>query len=122
MRAGHPTTNRGPTYYTQEHLNDIVSAADAAGLTVHIHAIGDRAVRSSLDAFADARRRNGVRDNRDQIAIWNSSNHRTFPASRNWGSSPISSCSGPNAIPTSWRRRFTISDRSVRSTSTRRDR
>ncbi len=66
--AGHPTTNRGPTYYTQEHLNDIVSAADAAGLTVHIHAIGDRAVRSSLDAFADARRRNGVRDNRDQIA------------------------------------------------------
>jgi predicted amidohydrolase YtcJ len=66
--AGHRTTNRGPTYYTQEHLNEIVSTADAAGLTVHIHAIGDRAVRSSLDAFADARRRNGMRDNRDQIA------------------------------------------------------
>jgi len=66
--AGRPTHNRGPTYYTQEHLNHIVSAADAAGFTVHIHAIGDRAVRSALDAFADARRRNGVRDNRHQIA------------------------------------------------------
>ena len=45
-----------------------MSAADAAGFTVHVHAIGDRAVRSTLDAFADARRRNGVHDNRDQIA------------------------------------------------------
>ncbi len=66
--AGRPTHNRGPTYYAQDHLDRIVSAADAAGFTVHIHAIGDRAVRSALDAFADARRRNGVRDNRDQIA------------------------------------------------------
>jgi len=66
--AGRPTRNRGPTYYTQDHLNRIVSAADAAGFTVHVHAIGDRAVRSTLDAFADARQRNGVRDNRNQIA------------------------------------------------------
>ena len=66
--AGRPTHNLGPTYYTQEHLNRIVGAADAAGFTVHIHAIGDRAVRSALDAFADARRRNGARDNRHQIA------------------------------------------------------
>jgi predicted amidohydrolase YtcJ len=66
--AGHPTRNRGPTYFTQDGLNQIVAAADAAGFTVHIHAIGDRAVRAALDAFADARRRNGARDNRDQIA------------------------------------------------------
>lgn len=66
--AGHPTNNRGPTYFTQDQLNRIVSAADAAGFTVHIHAIGDRAVRSALNAFADARRRNGMRDSRDQIA------------------------------------------------------
>jgi hypothetical protein len=65
---GHPTKNRGPWYFTQVNLNQIVTAADAAGLTVHIHAIGDRAVRSSLDAFADARRHNGVTDNRGQIA------------------------------------------------------
>ena len=65
---GHPTRNRGPSYFTQDNLNRIVAAADAAGLTVHVHAIGDRAVRSALDAFAYSRRREGVRDNRDQIA------------------------------------------------------
>lgn len=66
--AGRPTTNIGPSYFTQEGLNEIVSAADAAGFTVHIHAIGDRAVRSALDAFEAARRQNGSLDNRDQIA------------------------------------------------------
>ena len=65
---GHPTKNRGPSYFTQANLNRIVTAADAAGLTVHIHAIGDRAVRSALDAFADARKHNGPSDNRGQIA------------------------------------------------------
>jgi predicted amidohydrolase YtcJ len=66
--SGHPTKNRGPSYFTQQNLNAIVAAADAAGLTVHVHAIGDRAVRSVLDAFAYSRRVNGSRDNRDQIA------------------------------------------------------
>ena len=65
---GHPTHDRGPSYFSQDNLNRIVARADAAGLTVHIHAIGDRAVRSSLDAFAYSRRRNGAGDNRDQIA------------------------------------------------------
>lgn len=65
---GRPTRNRGPSYFEQDNLNRIVTAADAAGLTVHIHAIGDRAVRSALDAIADARHRNGALDNRDQIA------------------------------------------------------
>ena len=67
-RAGRPTDNRGPTYFTQDQLDRIVSAADAAGFTVHVHAIGDRAVRSALDAFANARQHNGALDNRDQIA------------------------------------------------------
>ena len=66
--AGNPTGNRGPTYYAQDNLNHIVGAADAAGLTVHIHAIGDRAIRGALDAFADSRKHHGPFDNRDQIA------------------------------------------------------
>ena len=65
---GRPTADRGPSYFVQDNLDKIVAAADAAGLTVHIHAIGDRGVRSALDAFAAARRSNGMRDNRDQIA------------------------------------------------------
>jgi hypothetical protein len=66
--GGRPTGNRGPSYFTRDNLDRIVAAADAAGLTVHIHAIGDRAVRSALDAFAYARQHNGPADNRDQIA------------------------------------------------------
>ncbi len=83
--AGRPTDNRGPTYYPQEHLNSVVSAADAAGFTVHIHAIGDRAVRSALDAFADARRRNGTLDNRDQIAHLELINPKDFPRFKQLG-------------------------------------
>ncbi|MBV9317744.1 MAG: amidohydrolase [Gammaproteobacteria bacterium] len=67
-RGGQPTTNVGPSYFQQDNLNQIVAGMDAAGLTVHIHAIGDRAVRGSLDAFAYARARGIGGDNRDQIA------------------------------------------------------
>ncbi len=67
-RNGKPTTNIGPTYVTQDNFNRTVAAADLAGLGVHVHAIGDRAVRSALDAFAYARAANGVHDNRHQIA------------------------------------------------------
>jgi predicted amidohydrolase YtcJ len=66
--AGHPTGNRGPTYYAQDELNRLIGAADVAGFTVHVHAIGDRAVRSTLDAFANSRKHHGMLDNRDQIA------------------------------------------------------
>src|SRR5262245_55803329 len=46
----------------------LVTKLDAKGLAVHIHAIGDHAVRASLDAFAAARKKNGDTDNRHQIA------------------------------------------------------
>jgi predicted amidohydrolase YtcJ len=82
---GRPTKNRGPSYFTQEHLNQIVTAADAAGLTVHIHAIGDRAVRSALDAIADARKHNGASDNRDQIAHLELVDPADFPRFRELG-------------------------------------
>jgi predicted amidohydrolase YtcJ len=77
--GGHPTDNRGPSYFVQDDLNRIVAVADAAGFTVHIHAIGDRAVRSALDAFAYARGRNGAADNRDQIAHLELINPADFP-------------------------------------------
>lgn len=65
---GKPTENRGELYFEQEKANNIVTKLDAAGLTVHVHAIGDRAARASLDAFAASRAKNGVTDNRHQIA------------------------------------------------------
>ena len=82
---GRTTDNRGPSYFVQDNLNQIVTAADAAGLTVHIHAIGDRAIRSALDAVADARRRNGALDNRDQIAHLELINPADFPRFKELG-------------------------------------
>jgi predicted amidohydrolase YtcJ len=49
-------------------MDTLVAALDAAGFQVHVHAIGDRAVRMSLDAFEFARRHNGPRDARPIIA------------------------------------------------------
>jgi predicted amidohydrolase YtcJ len=49
-------------------LADAVSAVDAAGFQVHIHAIGDRAVRQALDAIEVAVAENGPRDRRPVIA------------------------------------------------------
>lgn len=45
-----------------------VRAVDAAGFQVHIHAIGDRAVRDALDAIESAIEQNGPRDRRPVIA------------------------------------------------------
>lgn len=46
----------------------VIAAADQAGLQIHVHAIGDRAIRMALDAFERARALNGIRDSRHHIA------------------------------------------------------
>jgi len=66
--ANAPDLSRGRLTLAPDALASRVVALDAAGLQVHVHAIGDWAVRAALDAFAAARRANGVRDNRHHIA------------------------------------------------------
>lgn len=39
-----------------QHFGELVSAADARGWLVHVHAIGDRAVREALNGIEQARR------------------------------------------------------------------
>jgi predicted amidohydrolase YtcJ len=51
-----------------EELTARVVALDRRGIQVHMHAIGDRAVRVALDAVEAARRANGPSDNRHHIA------------------------------------------------------
>jgi hypothetical protein len=51
-----------------EDLRDLVVALDARNVQVHMHAIGDRAVREGLDAIEAARAANGPRDNRHHIS------------------------------------------------------
>jgi len=65
--AGNPT-NRGQLNWRSADLESVVSRLDAAGLQVHLHAVGDRAIRQGLDALAAAAERNGPRDRRHQMA------------------------------------------------------
>lgn len=60
--------DRGRLNLEPEVLNPLVTALDRAGFQIHIHAIGDRAIRSSLDALEFARARNGSRDSRHHLA------------------------------------------------------
>ena len=59
---------RGISMLPADELERVVTLLDAEGFDVHVHAIGDRAVREALDAFAAAIRANGRRDARHQIA------------------------------------------------------
>ncbi|WP_169078012.1 amidohydrolase [Microcella alkalica] len=60
--------DHGLSVWGAERLAEAVQAVDAAGFQVHIHAIGDRAVREALDAIEHAARVNGARDRRPVIA------------------------------------------------------
>ncbi|MCW8873472.1 MAG: amidohydrolase family protein [Xanthomonadales bacterium] len=59
---------RGDLILEPEALNAAVTRFDAMGLQVHMHAIGDRAVRAGLDAIEAARLQNGASDNRHHIS------------------------------------------------------
>ncbi|HEV2299304.1 MAG TPA: amidohydrolase [Candidatus Acidoferrales bacterium] len=48
-------------------LNEMSIARDKAGFQLNFHAIGDRANRVALDAFAAVRAANGPRDRRDRV-------------------------------------------------------
>ena len=65
--GGH-TDNLGLAYVDRAELAEAVTALDGHGFQVHMHAIGDRAVRNALDAVAAARTANGGADNRHHIA------------------------------------------------------
>ncbi len=58
----------GLSYVDPVALREYVAQLDALGFQVHLHAIGDRAVREALDAIAAARAANGFNDNRHHIA------------------------------------------------------
>jgi predicted amidohydrolase YtcJ len=60
--------DRGQPLLEPEAFDDLARALDQAGFQIHVHAIGDRAVRMTLDAFEAAGRANGFRDMRHHIA------------------------------------------------------
>jgi predicted amidohydrolase YtcJ len=65
--GGHSDTS-GLTYVDPELLTAAVTELDRLGFQVHLHAIGDRAVRMALDSIAAARSANGFTDRRHHLA------------------------------------------------------
>ncbi|GFG53053.1 amidohydrolase [Mycolicibacterium agri] len=60
--------NHGMQNWEGDSLAEAARQVDELGFQIHIHAIGDAAVRQALDAIEHVRRRNGPRDRRPVIA------------------------------------------------------
>ena len=60
--------DRGKANLEPEAFKVLAAALDREGFQIHVHAIGDRAIRMTLDALESARASNGVRDSRHHIA------------------------------------------------------
>jgi len=58
---------RGDANFSAGHFNRMAVEADRLGLQIFVHAIGDAAVRRTLDGFEAARRANGPRDSRHRV-------------------------------------------------------
>lgn len=65
---GEVTDDTGISFVAPDVLREAVEALDREGFQVHLHTIGDRAVREALDAIAHARERNGASDLRHHLA------------------------------------------------------
>jgi predicted amidohydrolase YtcJ len=60
--------DRGKPNLTAAAFQTLATALDKEGFQIHVHAIGDRAIRDTFDAFEAARKANGVRDSRHHVA------------------------------------------------------
>ncbi len=64
--ADRPDT-RGALDYPVQEFNEVVARLDERGFQIFTHAIGDRGIRTALDAYEYARKVNGPRDSRHEI-------------------------------------------------------
>ena len=79
------TDATGLPFWSAPVLNRGVVRYDSAGLQVELHAIGDKAVRMALDAYAQARKVNGVRDSRHRVEHVEVPSPRDLPRFRQLG-------------------------------------
>jgi predicted amidohydrolase YtcJ len=66
LYADRPDT-RGALDYPVQEFNEVVAKLDERGFQIFTHAIGDRGIRTALDAYEYARKINGPRDSRHEI-------------------------------------------------------
>ncbi len=62
--AGKGKDWRGEPVWKPDIFNKMVKELDKAGIQIHVHAIGDGAVKGTLDAFEAAQKANGIHDSR----------------------------------------------------------
>ncbi|MEO1199150.1 MAG: amidohydrolase [Pseudomonadota bacterium] len=62
-----PKARCGQALHDYDDWIELAIEADRRGLQIDVHAIGDEAIRRTLDGFAAARRANGARDSRHRI-------------------------------------------------------
>lgn len=65
---GSVTENYGQLSFSTEDLQFYVTELEKAGFQIHIHAVGDKAIRQSLDALEVSRIENGLSGTRNTIA------------------------------------------------------
>lgn len=67
--GGYPddSSNDGPRLISPPAFARLCTQADAAGLQIAVHAVGDGAVRAVLDGYEAARQANGPRDSRHRV-------------------------------------------------------
>lgn len=57
----------GDAVFEADHFNEACIRADGMGLQISVHAIGEGAIRRTLDGYEAAQKANGVRDSRHRI-------------------------------------------------------
>jgi hypothetical protein len=62
------TNNFGVLNWDPDTLKVVVSTIEDEGFQIHFHAIGDKAIRTTLDAFEYAREKNGLNNMRHMIS------------------------------------------------------
>ncbi|MEB8385813.1 amidohydrolase [Rhodobacteraceae bacterium KMM 6894] len=69
MTRGYPDAPDvvGEPVFEPDHFNEACIRADALGLQICVHAIGDLAVRRTLDGYQAAAKANGARDHRHRV-------------------------------------------------------
>ena len=81
-RCGHATENRGHSFVDAAALRRYVGLLDAEGFQVHVHAIGERGVAESLDAFEGLDPSSELRHHIAHLQVVRPSDVRRFAALR----------------------------------------
>jgi predicted amidohydrolase YtcJ len=76
---------RGDLDYPAEEFKRVVARIDRMKFQVFIHSIGDRGIRTALDAIEYAERQNGPRDRRDELIHIECLNPRDLPRFKQLG-------------------------------------